>query len=98
MSAPLPLVRHPLFRFCLYVLSTVLLLPVLPGVAAERPNILWITSEDNAAHWLGCYGNTEASTPRIDAFAAGGVKFTRAYSNAPFAPSPAPPSSAVFTQ
>jgi hypothetical protein len=21
--------------------------------AVERPNILWITSEDNAAHWLG---------------------------------------------
>lgn len=30
------------------------------ATAEERPNILWITSEDNAAHWLGCYGNAEA--------------------------------------
>ncbi len=52
-------------------------------LAAERPNILWITSEDNAAHWLGCYGNKDAATPRLDALAAGGLKFTRAYSNAP---------------
>ncbi len=51
--------------------------------AADRPNILWITSEDNASHWIGCYGNTEASTPRIDALAATGLRFTRAYSNGP---------------
>lgn len=51
--------------------------------AAERPNILWITSEDNSAHWLGCYGNAEACTPRLDALAAEGFRFTRAYANAP---------------
>ncbi|MCU0795471.1 MAG: sulfatase [Akkermansiaceae bacterium] len=58
-----------------------LLNPVSP--AAERPNILWITSEDNAAHWLGCYGNAQAATPRLDRLAAEGLRFTRAYSNAP---------------
>lgn len=46
-----------------------------------RPNILWITSEDNAAHWIGCYGNAEAQTPHIDRLAARGVRFTHAYSN-----------------
>ena len=51
--------------------------------AAERPNILWITSEDNAAHWLGCYGNDQASTPRLDKLAAEGNLFRHAYSNAP---------------
>jgi len=25
----------------------------------ERPNILWITSEDNDYGWLGCYGNEQ---------------------------------------
>jgi arylsulfatase A-like enzyme len=65
------------------------LLPVLvsfgisAAAAADRPNILWITSEDNAAHWLGCYGNAEASTPRLDALAAGGLMFTHAYANGP---------------
>ena len=51
--------------------------------AADRPNILWITSEDNAWNWLGCYGNAEAVTPRLDALAENGLRFTHAYSNAP---------------
>jgi arylsulfatase A-like enzyme len=55
----------------------------LHATAAEKPNILWITSEDNAAHWLGCYGNGQASTPRLDKLAAGGILFRHAYSNAP---------------
>ncbi|MCB9917776.1 MAG: sulfatase [Planctomycetes bacterium] len=50
---------------------------------ADRPNILWITSEDNAAHWLGCYGNVQARTPRLDELARGGLRFRHAYSNAP---------------
>ncbi|WP_367873978.1 sulfatase [Luteolibacter sp. Populi] len=62
----------------------VLLAAALPCLAEDkRPNILWITSEDNASHWLGCYGNKDASTPRLDELAGAGVKFTRAYSNAP---------------
>jgi arylsulfatase A-like enzyme len=55
----------------------------LAPAALAQPNILWITSEDNAAHWLGCYGNRDASTPRLDALAAEGLRFTAAYSNAP---------------
>lgn len=55
----------------------------LQASAADRPNILWITSEDNAAHWLGCYGNDQASTPRLDRLAGEGVRFTRAYANGP---------------
>lgn len=51
-------------------------------ITAEQPNILWITSEDNGAEWLGCYGNAQAQTPRLDALAAGGVRFTHAYANA----------------
>ena len=52
-------------------------------MAADRPNILWITSEDNASHWMGCYGNEQANTPNIDSLATDGVVFDRAYSNAP---------------
>lgn len=63
--------------------SLLLLVLVAKTAAAERPNILWITSEDNAAHWLGCYGNEQASTPQLDRLAAEGLRFTRAYSNAP---------------
>lgn len=49
----------------------------------ERPNILWIVSEDNSAHWLGCYGDAVARTPRLDALAREGVRFTRCFANAP---------------
>lgn len=64
-----------------------LLLALVVGSAAaasdQRPNILWITSEDNAADWLGCYGNDQAETPRIDQLAAEGYLFLNAFSNAP---------------
>lgn len=67
----------------------VLLATLLAAAAAEPPapaglpNILWITSEDNGAHWLGCYGNAQASTPRLDRLAEEGNLFQHAYSNAP---------------
>jgi len=51
-------------------------------MAAERPNILWITAEDYSADWLGCYGNTQAQTPRLDSLAREGILFTHAFSNA----------------
>ena len=51
--------------------------------AAERPNILWVTSEDNSHHWIGCYGNENAKTPNIDKLAANGIRYKYAYSNAP---------------
>jgi uncharacterized sulfatase len=49
--------------------------------ASERPNILWITSEDNGPH-LGCYGDDYAVTPNLDALAARGMIYTNASSNA----------------
>lgn len=61
----------------------ILLALISPALAAERPNILWITSEDNAWNWQGCYGNTEAQTPRLDALAASGTLCTHAYSIGP---------------
>jgi arylsulfatase A-like enzyme len=66
-------------------MKTPLLLLALafPLIARERPNILFITSEDNASHWLGCYGNKQARTPRLDALANEGFLFEHAYSNAP---------------
>lgn len=51
--------------------------------AAEQPNILWITSEDNDYGWLGCYGNKQAQTPNLDELAKHGVLFKHAYSNSP---------------
>jgi uncharacterized sulfatase len=49
---------------------------------SPRPNILWITSEDNGPH-LGCYGDSYASTPNLDGLAARGMIYTKCWSNAP---------------
>jgi N-sulfoglucosamine sulfohydrolase len=49
---------------------------------AEQPNILWLTSEDNSP-FLGCYGDQQARTPNLDAFAAQGIRFRNAFSHAP---------------
>ncbi len=59
-----------------------LLYLVGPGHAADRPNILWITSEDNSPY-LGCYGDRLAQTPHLDQLAAEGVRYRNAFSNAP---------------
>ncbi len=52
------------------------------GAAEARPNILWLTSEDHGPH-MGCYGDRYATTPNVDALAAHGLLYTRAWSNAP---------------
>ena len=69
-------------------ISLAFLCIIVPSLAArahadDRPNILWIVSEDNSHHWLGCYGNEPVSTPNIDQLAAEGVRYEFAYSNAP---------------
>jgi arylsulfatase A-like enzyme len=51
------------------------------ALAQDRPNILWITSEDNSP-FIGCYGDKLAKTPHIDNLAANGVLYKHAYSTA----------------
>src|SRR6187549_4004986 len=50
--------------------------------AADRPSVLWITSEDNGPQ-LGCYGDTFATTPQLDKLAARGLRFNKVWSVAP---------------
>ncbi len=49
----------------------------------QRPNILFIISDDLSAEALACYGNKQCRTPNIDALAARGTRFTRAYCQYP---------------
>lgn len=61
---------------------------VLPVLAVEKPNVIFLLADDLGYRELGCYGQEKIRTPRIDALAASGMKFTRAYSgNAVCAPS-----------
>jgi arylsulfatase A-like enzyme len=54
---------------------------------AQRPNIIFIVSDDLGFADLGCYGGREGSfgpvSPHIDALAAGGLRFTEGYANSP---------------
>lgn len=48
----------------------------------DKPNILWIVSEDNTT-LINCYGDEYATTPNIDNFAKQGVLYQNAFSTAP---------------
>ena len=51
--------------------------------AADRPNVVWIVSEDNSHHYLRHFFESGAPTPNIEAMAAHGITFDHAFSNAP---------------
>jgi arylsulfatase A-like enzyme len=51
--------------------------------AEERPNIVWLISEDNSTHYLKMFDPHGAETPAIRQLAAGGLTFRNAFSNAP---------------
>lgn len=54
--------------------------------AAERPNILWLVSEDTTTT-LGCYGDPLARTPTLDRLAREGVLYERCFTQPVCAPS-----------
>ncbi len=54
-----------------------------PAQAAERPNIVWIVSEDNSIHYLDHFFDGGAKAANIEALAAHGLTFDHAFSNAP---------------
>jgi uncharacterized sulfatase len=65
------------------LLGAFAMLAAIPAApAADRPNILWLTSEDHGPQ-MGCYGDPVARTPNVDALAAKGMLFRHAWSNAP---------------
>lgn len=49
------------------------------AAAAERPNIVFILADDLGVGNVGCYGADRYRTPHIDALAAGGIRFSHAY-------------------
>lgn len=48
----------------------------------DRPNILWVTSEDNSKHYLKLFDEHGVATPNIEALSKQGVIFDNAFSNA----------------
>jgi N-sulfoglucosamine sulfohydrolase len=61
-----------------------LIVTAIPVVAKQqRPNVLFILSDDHSMPYLGCYGNTDLKTPNIDKLANEGILFNKAYVAAP---------------
>lgn len=65
------------------VVLSVLLLACHPGSGSDRPNVILLFIDDQGYYDLGCYGATEVETPRIDALADEGIRFTDYYAAAP---------------
>ena len=63
------------------IVALSLLLP-FAILADDRPNIVWIISDDLSPE-LGCYGYLDVATPNLDRLAAEGTRFTQAFSTAP---------------
>lgn len=60
----------------------------------DRPNILFILSDDHSVPHVGCYGNSDIKTPNLDRFAANGIRFDRSYV---MSPQCAPSRSSIMT-
>lgn len=64
-------------------LISFLLIQTLSAQDQEKPNVLFIISDDLTATAVGSYGNEIIETPNIDRLASEGIRFTRAYSQYP---------------
>jgi len=53
------------------------------GDPGERPNILFIMTDQQSATMMSCTGNAYLKTPSLDRLAASGMRFERAYSPNP---------------
>jgi arylsulfatase A-like enzyme len=46
---------------------------------SDRPNLVFVMSDDHAAHAIGAYGSAINDTPHLDRLAREGMRFTRAF-------------------
>ncbi len=53
------------------------------GQAGDKPNVVFILTDDLGRGQVGCYGNGFYQTPNIDRLAAEGMRFTDAYAACP---------------
>lgn len=60
--------------------------------AAERPNIVFIFSDDQCFDLIGALGNTQVQTPNLDRMVRSGLTFTHAYNMGSWSPAVCVPS------
>jgi arylsulfatase A-like enzyme len=67
--------KRALHQFCLLILPVLATTPLL----ANRPNLLFVLSDDHRHDFLGCAGHPVVQTPTIDSLAANGIRFRNAF-------------------
>jgi arylsulfatase A-like enzyme len=67
---------------------------LVANVMAERPNIIYIFTDQQTASALSCAGNNELKTPNIDRLAKEGIRFNNAYCSSPLS---TPSRASMFT-
>ena len=70
--------RFEVMRLHVFLLTLVVLACNATN-AAEQPNFVVIFTDDQGYQDVGCFGSPEIRTPRLDAMAAEGMKFTDFY-------------------
>jgi len=56
---------------------------ILRSARGDRPNVLWLMTDEQRPDSLGCYGSPWAVSPNLDALAAEGILFESAYTPSP---------------
>src|SRR5207344_3564590 len=72
---------HPQLKKSLMLLSLTLL--VYSNTQCQRPNIIYIMTDDMGYGDLSGYGRKEYQTPNMDKLASQGIKFVNAYAAGP---------------
>ena len=74
--------KHPFRQVALSavtLLMAAVLSPEVSEAARKQPNIVLILADDLGYGDLGCFGQKVLKTPRLDAMAAEGIRFTQFY-------------------
>lgn len=75
--------RNSLFISLIFPCMLAAAARTVPVQAAERPNIVWLLSEDNSKHYLKLFDEHGAEAPHIEAMARHGLVFEHAFSCSP---------------
>lgn len=67
----------------LVLICLILLFVESNSFAVEKPNILFLLSDDHSYPFLSCYGDSNVKTPNLDRLAGEGIKFHRFFTAAP---------------
>ncbi len=51
----------------------------MPDTQTNRPNLLFILTDDHASHAMSCYGSVINETPQMDRIADGGMRFDNCF-------------------